>query len=156
MTDLSKSPELQKAEDRLKDLERHRRAVAEADTAHKNAMLSGDKDAVAKAAAVHQAAVQTEKESGITQQDIDQAAQEVLDARGETHSETNILPPDHGIRTADADADLAIARSRNRPALIKEAEANLVEAQRLDAEEKAAHVAAAHQRTIDAQKGEQS
>ena len=38
-------------------------------------------------------ALKAHADSGVTDRDIDEAAQMVLDARGETHSEVNILPP---------------------------------------------------------------
>lgn len=81
------------AETRLKALEAPKNAVANANIILKAAQQKGDPDEVTAAQAVYDAAVKAVADSGTTQRDIDIAAQAVLDERGETHSEVNILPP---------------------------------------------------------------
>lgn len=94
---------LEDAEALLKSLERHEHAVANANIALRNAEYSGDPEKIAAAKAVYDAAVADQKASGASSRDIDRAAQAIHNERGETHTETNILPPDGGVATVIAE-----------------------------------------------------
>lgn len=84
---------IQSAEAALKDLEKFTHDEMHANTAYRAALLSGEPEKVEVARGDYQGAVQDRIGSGITQRQIDEAAQAVLDARGEAHTEVNILPP---------------------------------------------------------------
>lgn len=156
MAEVQKSPAVEKAEQKLKDLERFEHMVADANTALRAAELAGDPKRVVAAQADYDAAVQARDNSGVTPRAIAEASQEVLDARGETHTEENILPPDHGLRTVEAESALADALGRRKsPRTIAVAENLVAEAAAADAQEKADHVAASHERTMARLEGDQ-
>jgi hypothetical protein len=148
MADQVKSPAVAKAEADLKALERFHQAVQNANAALGAAKMTADPERIAAAEADLAAARKAEAESGVTDRDIAIASQAVLDARGETHTEENILPPDHGLRTVEADADLATALARGNQKRIAEAQRALDDAITEDAREKSDHVAASHERTM--------
>lgn len=149
MTDAPKSPEVLQAESKLKTTERFRHAVSDAKVALAAAGLTGRKDLIESAEAALAAAEKAEQVSGITQEDIDAAAQALLDATGQSHTEENILPPDHGAATAEAEFDLAMARSRrSRPAVIEAKERALADAVAADEKERNDHIVASTKRTL--------
>ena len=156
MTDAPKSPALVKAEAQLKSLERFKVAVADANIALRAAESLGDKDKISAANAVYLAAAKADQESGITDRDIAEASQAVLDARGEAHTEVNVLPSDFGLRSVEANSDLATALGRNNPKRVEAAQAALTDAEAADAKEKSEHVASAPARTLAAQEGSAS
>lgn len=93
------------AEARLKNLEQHNHAADVAFGLMKRAERRAEEDKehdpqsakeqLVKAAAFkkqYEEAVQAHADSGVTDREIDDAAQVVLDARGESHGEVNVLP----------------------------------------------------------------
>lgn len=101
------------AERELAALEKHRHAVADARSALNAAKFTGDPNIIEKALDALRAAEAARDASGITDRDIARAAQAVLDMRGEAHTETGILPPDHGINTVRASNLVAEAMRRH-------------------------------------------
>ena len=155
MADEQKSPAVAAAEAKLMDLEKYRIDNAHALTALRAAEQTADPDKIAAAQKALSDAKAAEAEANIQPDQVAQASQDVLDARGEGHTELNILPPDHGIRTVDADSALADALGRRKsPAVIEKLQAELADAQKADAAEKAAHATAAHERTLASLKGD--
>lgn len=155
---------VKEAEAALAALEKPRHEVARANIALKRAESDGDPDAIKTALARHTAAVQAMEAANISQRDIERAAQAVLDASEEGHTETNILPEHHGVREVLAQNALATALSAARsqgasddriealPGIIASRK-DVTDAIALDAAEKAEHVAAGNARTIAAIEG---
>lgn len=145
------------AEDLLAALEKPAHDVARAASKLRRAELDGDAAVIGAAAGVYADALKAQEVANISQRHVDTAAQAVLDSRGEAHTETNILPPDHGIKSVLAARALAVALgdfSPGRDAAIERTLKDLEQAEAEDAADKAAHVAESHARTLSALEGE--
>lgn len=142
---------VEEAEAALLALEKPGHDVALANIALRRAESDGDTNAIRAALDKYRAALLAQEAAGITPMQIALAAQDVLDARGEAHSETNILPPDHGIATVMAGRALAMAQGDRNPKQIAAAQKDLADAEAEDEAAKVAHVAEAHRRTVAAQ-----
>jgi hypothetical protein len=118
-------PDIEAAETTLQQLERHRHASATARRALQTAEFSGDKGKIAAAKDALTAAETAEKADGASPQDIDYAAQAVLDARGEVHTETSVLPESLGAPVMAARRTLSHARQEGTPKDVADADAAL-------------------------------
>lgn len=137
----------------LAALERHRQAAATANfkacRAETLMHMHGDdpeqsakyKADVERHRAEHADALAAHAKSGITDQDIALASQAVLDARGEAHTELNILPPGHGMRTVNAEIALSLTKHQDD---LPFALQRVAIAAAADREELLTHVAAGH------------
>lgn len=101
---------LETAEANLKALEKYRHAVDLANGKLSRAKFDGDKSKIVEAEAEYAAAIQAEKKAGIDDRDIDRATVAVHEARGEQHTETGILPPNHNLKTVLANKKFAEVR----------------------------------------------
>jgi hypothetical protein len=136
---LEKSPAVLAAEAKLLGLERFGHAVDEARTELQYANARGKAPLSEDAKAQLAAALSAQADAGIVQVDVDAAAQELLEARGEGHTETGILPPDFGIRTVQAENAFADAHREGTAAMVATSAA-LDEARAADHADKLAHV----------------
>lgn len=85
-------PSVEDAEAALAALERPGHVTAAANNAFRMSEYSGDPEKIAAARADLDKAIADERAANINPRDIDRAAQAVLDARGEAHTEENVLP----------------------------------------------------------------
>lgn len=150
---------LEEAEDELKRLEKPTHDVDAAKAALSRAEFTGETALIAKAIEDYKAALVAKEASAISQGDVDRAAAVVLDLRGESHTEENILPPDHGLATVLAGRELALAQGElvlspngaSAQRKVAEAKEKLNDAEKQDGAAKDAHVAESHRRTLAAQ-----
>lgn len=163
MTDTKQDPKVAEAEEALGKLEVHQNNI---ELAANNLQYAKEdlskgrakQDAVDKAQAEYDAAVNAMYDANIDPEAVRVAAQTVLAARGEAHTETGILPPNHGIRTVSAEAGVAralgdIVALGHTPATDKalaDAQAALDKAEKDDAADKLAAANANHKNTTDA------
>lgn len=78
---------LEAAEASLKTLEKHRHAFENTRVDFIKAQQDGDPKKIAAAAATHEAAKKARAEAAVSEEDIHNAAQAVLDARAEVEAE---------------------------------------------------------------------
>lgn len=149
MTD--KKLSLEQAEELLAALEKPKHDVDRAAAKLRRAEFLGETDEITKAAAAYADALKAQEAAGVNPRDVAIAAQAVLDARGETHTETNVLPGDHGLDAARAAKDLALADSEKDMRAMEEAQSRLESTTASATAAKAQHVTDGHQRTLAAQ-----
>lgn len=153
-----KMPTLEEAEDALAKLEKPGHDLDLATMALRAAEQTGDSKKISEALSVYRAALSAKDAAGIKSADIDAAAQLVLEIRGEAHTETNVLPSDHGLATVLAGRALALAQgelvlspsNKAVQAKVKEAQRDFDEAQAADTAAKAAHAAEGARRALAA------
>ena len=142
-----KSDAVAAAEAALQDREKFVHAVHDANTAVRTAEMSGDGEKVKRAQGALADAIKAHQESGVTDRELAELGQAVLDARGESHTEVNVLPPDFGVELVDARQALAQARMTQRKSTIAEAEAHHDKTEKAVRVAKAEHVAGGAERT---------
>jgi len=151
--------DLKAAEAALLALEKYGHAVAQANVELCNAKFSGDPAIIAPFQTKYDEAVKAQAAAGIDDLDIQRAAELVLALRGEQHTEAGVLPPNHGIRTMQAERVLANALAEKalgtgKQEAIDKAGELLAEAASLDAAEKELHMTEGHERALAEHAGE--